>query len=347
MGAREDMEEYLKIRKQVSGKELSDFLGISRQAVNKHLKMLTKKGKIRKQGTTKGAVYRVCDASDTVTSSSMFKKRYLLHGAEEHSVFKEVELNVALKRQVARNVFNIVQYAFTEMMNNAIEHSRSKFCDVEFFIDNYNCNFTIRDFGIGIFHSIFKKFGLTDESAAVGELIKGKTTTMRERHTGERVFFTSKSADLISFQSHKTKLVFNNKATDVFIAARRFLKGTEVTFTISRNAKRRLEKIFNIYAPEEFEHRFEKTRVFLKLFSKEFISRSEAKRMLSGLHKFKEIIIDFQGVQSVGQGFADEIFRIFKREHPQITIKTENLDQTLKPIIDHVVDNNNLQQVDN
>ena len=61
--------------------------------------------------------------------------------------------------------------------------------------------------------------------------------------------------------------------------------------------------------------------------------------MLAGLDKFKEIILDFQGVKSIGQGFADEILRVFQKEHPDIIIKIENLNPALKSIINHVVDN--------
>jgi hypothetical protein len=79
--------------------------------------------------------------------------------------------------------------------------------------------------------------------------------------------------------------------------------------------------------------------VLVKLYQEEFISRSEARRLLSGLDKFKEVILDFKGVLKIGQGFADEVFRVFKSRHPEISIRVKNMSPALKPIIQHVVDN--------
>jgi hypothetical protein len=53
-------------------------------------------------------------------------------------------------------------------------------------------------------------------------------------------------------------------------------------------------------------------------------------------------VLDFKGVRSIGQGFADEIFRVFAKSHPHITLKPENLSPALRPMISHVVDNKSL-----
>ena len=333
MNQKEKILKHLKEKKSASGKEISEFLGISRQAMNKHLKILIQKGNVVKEGNTRGAVYTI---EGKIKPAQRLRRRYVLKGLEEDRVFKEVELLLNLRKNLRKNVFDIINYVFTEILNNAIEHSQSKNCDVEVVLDKYTYNFTIRDNGIGIFYSIHTKFDLSDEVSALGELIKGKTTTMREKHSGEGVFFSSKSGDSVAFRSHKIHLIFDNIKKDVFVEEKKFVKGTEVKFSISRASKRNLEKIFVQYAPKEFDYSFEKTRVFVKLFQKEYVSRSEARRLLSGLDKFKEIILDFKGVKSLGQGFADEILRVFKKQHPDIVIKTENLNPTVASIINHV-----------
>jgi len=65
-----------------------------------------------------------------------------------------------------------------------------------------------------------------------------------------------------------------------------------------------------------------RTRTVIKLFAigTEFVSRSQAKRLLHGLAKFREVVLDFAGVDLVGQGFADEVFRIWAREHPEVNL---------------------------
>ena len=339
MNTKEKILRQIEIKQSSTGKELSELLGISRQAVNKHLKELIQNRRVFKEGTTKGAVYRPATAKSEVEPARRFTKTYLLADLEEDVVFQELATLLNLKSQLGKISWDTAYYAFTEILNNAIEHSESKECSVSLSVEPYRFNFVIRDFGIGIFYSVFSKFSLPSENAAIGELIKGKTTTMKERHAGEGVFFTSKAADTVSFRSHRTNLIFDNLRRDIFVEERRFMKGTQVDFGISRHSKRGLDKLFEEFAPEEFEYRFEKTRVQVKLFKEAWISRSEAKRLLIGLDKFGEITLDFKGVKSIGQGFSDEVFRVFKNAHPEIAIKSENLSPSLEPIIHHVVDN--------
>ena len=50
------------------------------------------------------------------------------------------------------------------------------------------------------------------------------------------------------------------------------------------------------------------------------ISRSQAKQLLNRIDKFKIVIFYFTKVEITGQAFADEIFRVFRRQHPDIEI---------------------------
>jgi len=333
------MLKYIKQKQIVNSKELTDLFGISRQAIHKYLKEFILQNQVIKEGATRGANYRYIKSSKKAKNTPI-RRSLILKGLEEDKIFREISELLNLRRQLGNNALDIVRYAFTEMLNNAIDHSHSEKCEIVANLDTYSFHFSIRDFGIGIFYSIFDKFDLADEYSAIGELIKGKTTTMAERHAGEGVFFTSKAGDAISFRSHKTKLIFDNRKQDVFVEENRFLKGTEVFFFLNRRTKRRLEDVFNQYAPEVFDYGFDRTRVQVKLFQQDYISRSEAKRLLFGLDRYKEIILDFNGVKSIGQGFADEIFRVFKNTHPEIVISTENLTSSLAAMIQHVVDNN-------
>jgi hypothetical protein len=65
-------------------------------------------------------------------------------------------------------------------------------------------------------------------------------------------------------------------------------------------------------------------------------SRSEAKKILAGAEAFTSIVIDFKGVESIGQGFADEIFRVFKAAHPDIEIELKNASPFIMRMIAHV-----------
>jgi hypothetical protein len=82
---------------------------------------------------------------------------------------------------------------------------------------------------------------------------------------------------------------------------------------------RDLAEVFGEYT-EDFE--FSRTRTIVRLFAigTEFVSRSEAKRLVRGLERFREVVIDFEGVALVGQGFADEVFRVWSTAHPEVRL---------------------------
>ena len=50
-------------------------------------------------------------------------------------------------------------------------------------------------------------------------------------------------------------------------------------------------------------------------------SRADAKGAVARLTSFKSTEIDFAGITDVGHGFADEMFRVLKRDHPGIELR--------------------------
>ncbi len=67
---------------------------------------------------------------------------------------------------------------------------------------------------------------------------------------------------------------------------------------------------------------FSRTRTTVKLaaISSRLLSRSEARRIVTGLDRFDVVELDFEGVDTVGQGFVDEVFRVYARAHPDIAL---------------------------
>lgn len=256
----------------------------------------------------------------------------------EDVVFADVALRLSLRSALSKAAYDVFAYAFTEMLNNAIEHSRAPTCAVEATLADREIHAVIRDPGVGVFASIAQRHRLSQEADAIGELLKGKATSIPERHAGEGIFFTSKACDSFALRSHGIELVFDARAKDAFVHIRRYLRGTEVSFSVSRAARRKLADVFSVYAPEDFDFRFERSLVTVRFYSKEFVARSEARRLLARLEQFREVILDFTGVKSIGQGFADEIFRVFAASHPGVTLKRVNVAPALEAVIRHVVD---------
>jgi len=336
MAPKDKILKHLQRREQVSGRELAERLGISRQAVHVHIRALIEQGLVDKVGTTRGATY--CLPKNKVKAASL-SRTYSLPKLEEDQVYEQFVRELRLRQQLSYSVEKIVHYAFTEMLNNAIDHSNAKDCQVRFTLEPYWAEFQIKDKGVGLFHSIASKFELTDENAAMGELIKGKTTTKPQRHSGEGIFFTSKAADYLCLRSHQLSLEFDSLKDDIFVHQSRLLKGTLVTFRLRRGSRKQLATVFEKYSPEEFDYRFERTKIHVKLFTNQVVSRSQAKRLVSNLDKFREVMLDFKGVKSMGQAFADELFRVFARRHPAIKFSWLNAHPTIEAMVRHVIDN--------
>ena len=93
---------------------------------------------------------------------------------------------------------------------------------------------------------------------------------------------------------------------------------------MKRHTTKNLTALFNEYTNEDFK--FSKTKVIINLFEhgSEYVSRSQARRILFGLDKFQTIALDFNQIKGIGQSFADEIFRVFLSEHPNIAIQPIN-----------------------
>ena len=61
-----------------------------------------------------------------------------------------------------------------------------------------------------------------------------------------------------------------------------------------------------------------------QLEGERLISRSQAKRLLSKIEPFKSVTLDFANVVTVGQGFVDEVFRVYLVKNPQTKINYVN-----------------------
>ena len=214
----------------------------------------------------------------------------------------------------------ILGYAFTEMLNNAIDHSRGMSVAVSVRRAGNRLLTVIEDDGIGVFANLVEQIGLPDAVAAIQELSKGKLTTDPSRHTGQGIFFTSKVVDVFSLAANGIEWIVDNLRDDIAIARSDVSLGTRVTLNIDLGTDRNLAAVFDEFS--SVDGGFNRTRPVVKLFEigTEFVSRSEAKRLAARLDQFAEVELDFEGVDGVGQGFVDELFRVWAAENPATTL---------------------------
>ncbi len=323
-------------KKQIVSRDLTKQYKISRQYVNVVIGGLVREGKLLKIGSTRNAVYVHPDQAEAL--KTVIRKRFSNTALKEHEVLDALEKRNSLLHSLPENIRSIFTYAFSEMLNNAIEHSESKNVEVSIEKDS-TLQFVINDFGIGVFRNIMHKRRLKSELEAVQDLLKGKTTTAPQAHSGEGIFFTSKVADVFSLESYGWKLTIDNLIKDVFFQeVKPSKRGTKVSFRLAAGSDKHLIDVFRQFQSDPGERAFDKTEIQIKLYTMGtiHISRSQARRVLAGLDKFRLIILDFDRVPSVGQAFADEVFRVFKNTHPDITIQPTNMNEAVRFMVERV-----------
>jgi anti-sigma regulatory factor (Ser/Thr protein kinase) len=311
----------------------------SRQYLNIVMQSMAREGLIVKGGSTRGAFYVNPKNKDLATGMSRVRVRVVNEDLKEHEIMDTIKSRAPFYPTLKQNVQDILNFGFSEMLNNAIEHSESKNIEAIIYKTKEYVCFEVNDVGIGVFKSILTKKHLKSELEAIQDLLKGKTTTMPQAHSGEGIFFTSKMADLFVLESFDYALRIDNELQDLFVEPLKPSKrGTKVLFKLKLNSKRHTTEVFRKYVSNPDTLAFDKTNVNIKLYTMGTIhvSRSQARRVLNGLDKFKNIVLDFDKVPTAGQGFADEIFRVFQSKHPDIVISSINTNEAVQFMIDRV-----------
>ncbi len=331
--------DLLKKQKTLTTSDIVRRTGFSRAYVQRYFKELQDTGKILLLGRANRACYVLATAKakeEAINGNWNFLRIYTLKDLQEDRVWLQIVNGTGIVHKVPKNIVQIVEYGFTEMLNNAIDHSSSKDVEIRMTRTADEIRFSVKDRGVGIFHHIKEQHNLKNEKEAIQDLLKGKQTTDPENHSGEGIFFTSRAAGRLVIKSSCKRIIFDNIIHDVALDKTTIKKGTTVDFLIGVKSKKTLASIFSHYAGEEYE--FSKTDVHIALYKtgNAFLSRSQARRILVGMEKIKHLVLDFQNVTAIGQGFADEIFRIWTQKNPKALIEARNANENIKMMIEHV-----------
>lgn len=331
--------DFLKKQNTLTTSDIVRRTGFSRAYVHRYFKGLQDAGKILLFGRANEAHYVLATAKakeKAITGTRNFFRSYTLKDLQEDRVWSQIIHQTGIIYNVPKNIVQIVEYGFTEMLNNAIDHSSSKNVHIRITRTADDIRFSVKDLGVGIFHHIKEQHNLKNEKEAIQDLLKGKQTTDPENHSGKGIFFTSRAAGRLVIKSSQKRLIFDNIIRDIAIDKTTVKKGTTVDFFVGLKSKKTLASIFNHYAGEE--HELSKTDVNIAFYKagRAFLSRSQARRILVGMEKFKHLVLDFQSVATIGQGFADEIFRIWKQKNTNALIEVRNANKNIKMMIAHV-----------
>ena len=298
-------------------KHIASVYSITPQAVSYHIKKLEHEGWLASSGTGKG-------------------KRVTLGDLRQHRAFFNLKESLAedtlwrndfefIFTGLKENVAEICHYGFTEIVNNAIDHSGGESLYISVTRLENKIIIFISDDGEGIFARIKRLCALESEKQALFELSKGKLTTDPVNHTGQGIFFTSRMFDHFVIESNGHSFTHNDDSPyNIFEDSQSHNGESTVVFMgINRSSDRKMGAVFDAYddGPEEYE--FNRTIVPVRLArygEGNLVSRSQAKRVLLHIDKFKNVVFDFNEVEVIGQAFADQIFRVYATNNPDIAL---------------------------
>ena len=294
--------------------QLCDRLQISRRSAFGLLRRLEGAQWLVREGTIRRGTWRPGTLRQVV-------QRYELQGLQEDLPWsRDFAPFFALPQEVSR----LAQHAFTELLNNAIDHSGGTQVTVSMRQTAAHLQLLVSDDGCGVFQRIESAFSIADPTLAMVELAKGKLTTQPARHTGRGLYFTSHLADV--FDLHANERAFQYRGWD-----RRgwhpgkplSRQGTSIYMAIALDTARTLDAVLRAHSLDGAGYSFDKTVVPLQLLTGQgtgLESRAQAKRVANRLHSFRRAEVDFSGIADVGHGFADELFRVYLGEHPQLEL---------------------------
>lgn len=294
---------------------LMQRLQISRRQAGLLLKRLVALQWLQASGTPRAPRYTPGPLRQVV-------RRYALAGLQEDLPWRQ---DFAPCFALPPAVQAMAQHAFTELVNNAVDHSGGSTVTVSMRQTPLQLQLLVSDDGIGLFRRVAEHFDLTEPALAMMELAKGKLTSDPDRHCGHGLFFTAQLADV--FDLHANAAAFQRRGWD---SGRWHLQrpasqiGTSIYLAISLETTRTLEQVLQAHSASGQGYGFERTRVPLALLApggmRQLASRAEARRVALRLERFESAELDFAGIEQLGHGFADELFRVFARANPGVEL---------------------------
>jgi hypothetical protein len=297
---------------------------VSRVTATKYIQKLEAEGWIARSGPSTHPVFSPGYKREIVRS-------YPLRGLDEQTPWEE---DFDPYFSLRSNVRGIAHHGFTEMVNNAIDHSEGTMVHCRMHQDAKMLKISVLDDGIGIFRKISDALSLPDQRLALLELSKGKFTTDASRHSGEGVFFTSRMFDDFFIEANGLQYSHHDgHSRDLLAEEPDTLDGTWVFMQIDLSSARTTKEVFDQFTSGPDDFTFDKTVVPLNLArfgTEQLVSRSQAKRLIARFDRFRTVVLDFKGVDEIGQAFADELFRVYANEHPDIELVPTNMTQQVE-----------------
>lgn len=266
-------------------------------------------------------------------------RRYSLAGLQEDVPWQQ---DFAPFFDLPDNVARIAQHAFTELVNNAIDHSGGRQVTISMRQTPLQMQLLVSDDGRGVFSSIGRQFKITDPVHAMLELAKGKLSSQPDRHTGRGLFFTAKMADIFDLHANGAAFQQRDWQREEWQRGRPVCgRGTSIYVAVALDTERTVDEVMRRFSSDGSGYGFERTVVPMKLLTAPQVgleSRAQARRIAQRLADFRRVELDFDGLSDIGHGFADELLRVFSRQNPQVELIPVNMAPRVAALVQSVAE---------
>lgn len=309
---------------------LMQRLAIGPAAANRLLQRLESLQWLQRSGTPRRPLFQPGALRQVV-------RQYAIAGLQEDTPWVQDFLPCfALPDHIAQ----MAQHAFTELLNNAIEHSGGSSVTVSMRQTPLQLQLLVSDNGRGIFDAIGEHFQINDPAQAMLELAKGKLSTRPDAHNGRGLFFTARLADIIDLHANDQAFQQRDWQREQWHHTRPACRqGSAVYVAFCLDTERRLDAVLRRYSLDGLGYGFERTVVPLQLASGPQLalaSRAQARRVALHLQRFRRVELDFEGLTEVGHGFADELLRVFHHQHPEVDLVPVNMSPQVAAMVNSV-----------
>jgi DNA-binding transcriptional ArsR family regulator len=326
----------------LSVSEIARRLKLTRPVVTRNLNALVREGRLDRDEGGRTVRYRIPAAPSSPTPTARgdgtptdfhgVVRRYPRAVISEDRVWQEVSGLVPALATLPPAAGDIFKYAFTELLNNAIEHSGGK--EVEVRVEPASADtlvLEVRDDGVGLFRNLRLRLGLESDQQALEKLAHGKLPPTRSGRIGSGLFFASKAGRRFEVESAGFRWLVDNRTDSSVTGSAPARAGTRVLFEGELQPRRTLGQLF---AQHGERAAFARSRVVVTLATGS-ISRSEAQQLMARLERFSTVVLDFKDVKEIGQPFADEVFRVWPSAHPGVILEPINMSPLVTFMVDH------------
>lgn len=289
---------------------------VSRSTVYNYINALQESGELERVGGS--MPYRVTYRT----------QRFTIDPTRDHSEDRIFNRDIApLLEDLPVNLQKIWRYAVTAMLNNALEHAKASAIICVVSRNRLSTIVGVLDNGIGIFRRIQqdvkdKSGELISPDEAASLLYAGGYSGKPEAHAGQGIFFASRMMDHFAIRSDMQ--LFTPFVSDAEEDGGERFRGTAVQMALANDSDLELMEVLDRYVtPEEG---FCRTEVpVVRFFGGDMpMSRSEARRLAATLENFAQAELDFSGVDEIGPDFAHELFAVFARKTPTLSLVVTN-----------------------